>query len=77
MKTPNEVHAFLALKYGRNYITKLAAKLGRPKFEISKTVNCRQKNIEIRKEIAADSGMTLNDFFEPEFDSFFEARRAS
>ena len=77
MKTPNEVHAFLALKYGRSYVTKLANKLGRSKADISKTINGHQKNEQIRILIAQDSGMTSDEFFEPAFDSILELRRTA
>ena len=77
MKTPNEVHAFLALKYGQGYVTKLAQKVGCSKSAISQTINGSQFNFDKRNKIAADSGMTSDEFFEPEFDVLVGLRNAA
>lgn len=69
MKTPNEVHAFLAARYGgRGYVLKLARKLGKSKANISQTINGLAVNRDTRESIAADSNMSCDEFFEPEFD---------
>ncbi len=70
MKTPTEVHAFLLLKYGQGYVTKLARKLDCSKSTISQTINGLQFNFDKREKLAADSGMTSKEFFEPAFDLY-------
>lgn len=77
MKTPNEVHAFLVLKYGQGYVNKLAQKFECSKSTISQTINGQQFNYDKREKIAADSGMTSAEFFEPEFDVFVGLRAAA
>lgn len=77
MKTPNEVHAFLMLKYGQGYVTKLAQKFDCSKSTISQTINGLQFNHDKREKIAADSGMTSAEMFEPEFDVFVGLKDAA
>ena len=69
MKTPTEVHSFLALWYGgRGYVKALANALGKSKANISQTINGLAFNYDTRQRIAAQCHMPADKFWEPEFD---------